>query len=66
MICICPSLGYPSWLPAVAVSQAVGSGWGYVLVLGFLVFDGLTSTLQEKLFKASEDLDIGGDEGRQE
>eukprot|EP00435_Cladocopium_sp_Y103_P014925 s583_g3.t1 len=26
-------------------------GWGYAFILAFLVFDGFTSTLQEKLFK---------------
>lgn len=27
------------------------AGWGYALILAFLVFDGFTSSLQEKLFK---------------
>ncbi|CAK9042632.1 unnamed protein product [Durusdinium trenchii] len=33
------------------IDDSQTTGFGYVLILGFLVFDGLTSTLQEQLFK---------------
>jgi len=54
MIAMCVTLGVTSFLLTGPVSSKTSSGnsvVGFMLLLAFLVLDGLTSTMQEKLFK---------------
>jgi adenosine 3'-phospho 5'-phosphosulfate transporter B2 len=54
MVAMCVTLGVTSFLLTGPVSSKTSSGSstvGFVLLLAFLGLDGLTSTMQEKLFK---------------
>jgi len=54
MIAMCVTLGVTSFLLTGPVSSKASSGnsaVGFLLLLAFLVLDGFTSTMQEKLFK---------------
>merc|ERR1719401_795144 len=54
MIAMCVTLGVTSFLltgPVSSKSSTGNSMFGFLLLLAFLGLDGLTSTMQEKLFK---------------